>query len=126
MTVHPRRVAALVVAALVLGVGGCAALSARDYGTFAFWAAPNRIDYCGRRFVRSSAPVHGTPRFFTARDTGTTSGTDWRKIGRTFALRPIYATVLLHPAKNGVCAGTLFVGASGRGSYVQYVLSGGP
>ena len=113
------------VAALVLGVGVCAALSARDYGTFAFWAVPNRIDYCGRRYDRAPQSVHGTHRFFSARDTGSTSGTKWREIGRTFALRPIYGTLLLHPVDNGVCAGTLFVAISGRGNYVQYALSGG-
>jgi hypothetical protein len=126
----PRRGVGLVVAALV-GLAcayslAAAALSARDYGTVAFWAAPDRIDYCGRRYYRAPRTVHGTPRFFAARDRGTTAGTTWRMIGRTFALRPIEATVLVHPVNNVLCAGTLFVPSVGRGNYAQYELSGGP
>jgi hypothetical protein len=39
--------------------------------------------------------------------------------GRVRSRRPIYATSLLHPVSNGVCAGTLFVSTSGRDNYVQ-------
>ena len=122
---YPRFVAALALLPCSYALVA-AGLSARDYGTAIFWAAPARINYCGRRYVRAPETVHGAPRFFTARDTGTTAGTTWRRIGRTFASRPIYATVLVHPANNGLCAGTLFVPASGRGNYVEYALSGGP
>ena len=37
-----------------------AVLSRRDYGTFAFWKLPNRIDYCGRRYD-GGGPQRATP-----------------------------------------------------------------
>jgi hypothetical protein len=125
-----HRVLRFSVAVLVVVLGSyvlvAAALSRRDYGTFAFWGAPDRINYCGRRYVRAAKTVHGTPQYFAARDTGTTAGTTWRMIGRTFALRPIEATVLVHPVNNVLCAGNLYVPTFGSGNYAEYELSGGP
>ena len=121
-----RRI--VVVALVILFTSGlvAVALSAKDYGTPAFWAAPDRINYCGRRYDRGPGSVHGTARYFVHRDTGSTAGVRWQRIGRTFVLRPIYATVLLHPMAKTLCAGSLFVPIIGRGNYVEYELSGGP
>ena len=127
----PVRIVVGIFAALlvVLGVYGvvAAGLSQRDYGTMAFWAAPDRIDYCGRRYYRGPGSENGTARSFFARDTGTTAGVRWQRVGHTFALRPIYATVkLVHTVPGEPCAGRLYVPIVGRGKYVEYDLSGGP
>jgi hypothetical protein len=101
-----------------------AGLSDKDYGTPAFWAAPSHINYCGREFHRNAGSVHGTPKYFVYLDRG--APTSWQRIGRTFALHPIYATVLDNPVPGKLCAGNLYIRASGTGNYIRYELSGGP
>lgn len=120
------RVVGVVVAAALLLLVAATGLSAKDYGTLAFWAAPSHIGYCGRQFDKAHGSTYGTTRYFVQRDTGSTAGVRWQRIGRTFGLRPIYATMLVHPVRGGVCAGTLFVPLAGHGHYVEYELSGGP
>lgn len=67
------------VLAVVLIVGLIAAgLSAKDYGTPAFWAAPHRINYCGRQYHRNAGAVHGTPRYFVYLDRSVP--TRWQRI----------------------------------------------
>jgi len=41
-----------------------AGLSAKDYGTVAFWGTPSHVKYCGRQYHRNSGSVHGTPMHF--------------------------------------------------------------
>ncbi len=119
------RVLAIVVV-VTLAVAGfvAAGLSAKDYGTVAFWGTPDHITYCGRDYNRSSTSVHGTPEHFVYLDRG--APTHWKRIGRTFAMHPIYATVLVQPVPGQLCAGTLYVPTHRSGSYVSYELSGGP
>lgn len=56
---HQRRLHWVFAAAfLVVLIGGylvaAPALSRRDYGTFAFWSTPDRVNYCGRRYYSST------------------------------------------------------------------------
>jgi hypothetical protein len=97
-------------------------LSRRDYATFAVWSAPNRINYCGRRYYRNGV-VNGSPKSFMGSTTGQAT---WRMVGRTFALRPIEAPVIGRNAQTAVCAITLYLPGWGHGNYVEYSLSGGP
>jgi hypothetical protein len=97
------------------------ALSRRDYGTFSFWSTPDRINYCGRRYY-SAGPVRGTPESFTSSVTGHPT---WRRVGYTFELRPIEAPVSAKVAAGGSCTMAVYV-PTGRDTYVQYELSGGP
>src|SRR4051794_32292882 len=123
----PRWAARVVVAVLVVLLGlmvVAVGRSAKDYGTPAFWAAPDRINYCGRQYHRNAGAVHGTPRYFVYLDRNVP--TRWQRIGRTFALRPIYATVMVHPTPGKLCAGDLYIATSGRHKYIGYELSGGP
>ena len=57
--------------------------------------------------------MQGTPKYFVYLDRG--APTHWRRIGRTFALHPIYATVLDDPVPGSLCAGDLYIHASGKG-----------
>jgi hypothetical protein len=98
------------------------ALSRRDYATIAVWSAPNRINYCGRRYYAGGV-VRGSPKSLMASTTGQPT---WRMVGRTFALRPIEAPVFAPTAETSVCAMTLYVPEWGRGNYIEYSLSGGP
>jgi hypothetical protein len=55
---------------VVVGVGvvypiGAAALSRKDYGTFAFWKVPNRIGYCGRTYDDGGSQ-QGSPALFAS------------------------------------------------------------
>ena len=120
-----RTVAVAIAALFILGFVA-AGLSAKDFGTPAFWAAPARIEYCGRRYDRSHGSVYGTASDFVRRGTGSTTGVRWQRVGRTFWLRPVYATVLVHPVPNELCAGSLFVPIAGHARYAEYELSGGP
>lgn len=99
-------------------------LSAKDYGTLSFWSAPDRINYCGRQYHRNAGSVHGTPNYFVYLDRNVP--TRWQRIGRTFALSPIHATVMVHPTPGKLCAGDLYIPTSGRDNYIRYELSGGP
>src|SRR6266566_1923507 len=48
-----RVVGGVMVVLLVIALVA-AGLSARDYGTPSFWAAPDRVNYCGRRYYRDA------------------------------------------------------------------------
>jgi hypothetical protein len=115
---------AILLAVVVVSGVVVAGMSAKDFGTFAFWSAPDRITYCGRDYLRDPGSVRGTPQHFVYLDRG--APTRWRQVGRTFALHPIYATVLVHAVPGTLCAGTLYVPTDGSGAYVRYELSGGP
>src|SRR3954468_18584037 len=120
----PRWAARVVVVVLVVLLGlmvVAVGRSTKDYGTPAFWAAPDRVNYCGRRYYRIAKTVNGSPTEFVHSQPGTT----WRAIGRTFGLRHIYATVVPHPQANVLCAGSVYV-ARPLGGYTAYDLSGGP
>jgi hypothetical protein len=66
--------------------------------------------------------VHGTPNSFVWLKRSVPN--HWQRIGRTFALHPIYATVLDNPSPGNLCAGDLFIEASGKGNYIRYEMSG--
>jgi hypothetical protein len=109
-------------AVLVFGVVypvTAAGLSRKDYGTFAFWKVPNRIDYCGRRYY-DSGPQVGTPAHFQARDGDRTA--HWTFLSWTFSGRSIYADV---SSRSALCTGTLYIPVGG-GRWETYDLSGGP
>jgi len=124
-----RRRRVVVIALLVLISLGiaypaiAAGLSRRDYGTFAFWKLPNRIDYCGRRYD-DGGPQRGSPALFESHDTA--KGAHWSFLSWTFSGRSIYADVApLSPPRNAVCTMVLYIPLGG-GDWETYVLSGGP
>lgn len=109
------------VAVIVVGVGLLAVNSRTDYGTFAFWGVPERIDYCERRYYPALQDVTGTPEQFTASLGGERQ---WRTVGHTYSRRPIYAVVTLDPDRT-VCTMDLYV-ATGTNRYRHFGLSGSP
>jgi hypothetical protein len=126
---HPgwrSRVAAVsVLAGLALAVvypATAALLSRRDYGTFAFWKVPNRIDYCGRRYY-DSGPQPGSPVLFESQDDDRSAR--WTFLSRTFSGRSIYADVSPARPNRGECTMMLFIPIGG-GNWETYALSGGP
>jgi hypothetical protein len=120
-----RRITYVAIATLVILLAvylvAATALSRRDYGIFAFWKVPDRIDYCGRRYYRAGN-VSGTPGSFLAQVSGQPK---WRTVGRTFTLRRIEAPVSPPTSRTAVCTMALYVSTGGR-NYVLYSLSGGP
>jgi hypothetical protein len=124
-----RRQRVVVIALLIvisLGVAYpivAAGLSRKDYGTFAFWKLPNRIDYCGRRYY-DGGPQRGTPGLFESQNTA--EGAHWSFLSWTFSGRSIYADVApLNPPNDAVCTMILYIPLGG-GNWETYVLSGGP
>jgi hypothetical protein len=108
---------AVVVIVVVVSSTALMLLSRRDYGTFAFWSTPERINYCGRRYYPGDTPV---------RPTAHDDRSSWRVVGHTFGLEPIYAPgPLASHAHSRVCTFVVYVPASG-GRYWAYSLSGGP
>ena len=100
-----------------------AVLSRKDFGTFAFWKLPNRIDYCGRRYYQGGAEL-GSPSLFESQDTADRA--HWSLLSWTFSGRSIYADVApLRPPSTTVCSMVLYIPLGG-GSWETYVLSGGP
>jgi len=126
----PRRVSERIiliglVVVLVLGVypATAAILSRKDYGTFAFWKLPNRINYCGRRYYDSGAQT-GSPALFESQDSD--KAAHWGRLSWTFSGRSIYADVSpLKPSVAAVCTMALYIPIGG-GRWETYVLSGGP
>jgi hypothetical protein len=118
----------LVVALIaVLGMGvvypaTAAALSRKDFGTFAFWKVPNRIDYCERRYY-DQGPQPGSPVLFESQDADRSAR--WTFLSWTFSGRSIYADVSPPRATHGVCTMTLYIPIGG-GKWETYALSGGP
>jgi hypothetical protein len=123
------RTRTLVIALLVVLTLGvvypvvAAGLSRKDYGTFAFWKLPNRIDYCGRRYY-DGGPERGSAALFESQDSA--KGAHWSFLSWTFSGRSIYADVApLSPPRNSVCTMILYIPLGG-GSWETYGLSGGP
>ncbi len=111
----------------IIGLGvvyptAAAVISRKDYGTFAFWKVPNRIDYCGRRYY-DGGPQQGSPALFESQDSARDA--HWTFISWTFSGRSIYADVnaVRHPYS--VCTMALYIPIGG-GKWETYSLSGGP
>jgi hypothetical protein len=122
-----RQVAVIaLLAAIGLGVvypAVASVLSRKDYGTFAFWKVPNRIDYCGRRYS-ASGPQQGNSADFESQDSE--KGAKWSFLSWTFSGRSIYADAApLSPPRYTVCTMVLYI-ALGDGRWETYSLSGGP
>ena len=115
----------ILVVVLVLGIYPvtAAALSRKDYGTFAFWKLPNRINYCGRRYY-DSGPQTGSPALFESQDSD--KAARWTFLSWTFSGRSIDADVSpLKPSSSSVCTMVLYIPLGG-GRWETYALSGGP
>lgn len=123
-----RKQRVVVIAFLVLlGLGVvypivAAGLSRKDYGTFAFWKVPNRIDYCGRRYY-DEGPQQGSPALFESYDSA--KGAHWTFLSWTFSGRSIYADVNPVSPPHSVCTMFLYIPIGG-GKWETYSLSGGP
>jgi hypothetical protein len=104
--------------------------SRKSFGTFSFWAAPNRVDYCGRRYVIGGT-VRGDPASFTSQTRG--RGDFWQRVEWTYSGRSLFAAVSTTDTSrespsaqsSNVCAMDLYTPA-GSGRWVVYPLSGGP
>ena len=122
-----QRIAVIIFLVVIgLGVvypGVAAVLSRKDYGTFAFWKVPNRINYCGRRYD-DSGPQQGSPTLFESHDSE--KGAHWRFLSWTFSGRSIYTDAApLSPPRYTVCTMVLYI-PLGDGRWETYSLSGGP
>jgi hypothetical protein len=123
-----RRQRLLVIALLAfIGLGvlyptAAALLSRKDYGTFAFWNVPNRIDYCGRRYYDGGLQ-QGIPALFESRDSAGVAR--WTFLSWTFSGRSIYANVSPARPPSSVCTMALYIPIGG-GKWETYSLSGGP
>ena len=123
-----RRRALATVLLVLVGLGivyvpAAMALSRWEFGNSAFWRAPVRIDYCGRRYDQDPGLRAGTPASLIV--PYTVAQVKWQEVARTFSLRPIYAEVLTSHPNSAVCAFFLFVPA-GDQRWWSYRLSGGP
>lgn len=114
-------VAVALVLAAILGAGSASVLSRRDFGTFAFWRLPLRINYCGRRYYPDGT-AQGSPASLMKAVAGHPR---WQTVGHTFSLRQINAPVSPPTTYFSVCAMTVYA-PIGTNRYAQYVLSGGP
>lgn len=125
-TGRQRIVVIVLLAVLVLGIvapAAAAVLSRKDYGTFAFWKLPNRINYCGRRYYDGGSQ-QGSPALFRSQDSA--PGAQWSFLSWTFSGRSIYAVVSsLRPPRYNVCTMVLYIPLGG-GRWETYGLSGGP
>ena len=121
---HPMIVGLML---LVVGIGlycvVATGLSARDYGTVAFWHTPDRINYCGRRYF-AGGTEQGSAAAFTA-EVDPRAEPHWQTVGHTFSLRPIQAPVAHRRVLSPVCAVVLYIPV-GNGRYRSYALSGSP
>jgi hypothetical protein len=113
--------AVLLILAVTLGAGSASVLSRRDFGTFAFWRLPLRINYCGRRYYQEGT-AQGSPASLAKLVAGHPR---WQTVGHTFSLRQIDAVVSPSTDHSSVCTMTVDV-PTGNRRYAQYVLSGGP
>jgi hypothetical protein len=123
-----RQKVAVIAVVAVIGLGVvypavAAVLSRKDYGTFAFWNVPNRIDYCGRTYDESG-PQQGNPALFESQDSE--KGAKWSFLSWTFSGRSIYADAApLSSPRYAVCTMVLYI-PLGDGRWETYSLSGGP
>jgi hypothetical protein len=123
-----RRLGLVLALVILIGIAilypaAAAMLSRKDYGTFAFWKVPNRIDYCGRRYYDGGG-VSGSPSQFQAQYRSKEA--KWTFLSWTFSGRSIDAVVSPRGGHSEVpCTGTLYV-PLGEGRWEEYPLSGGP
>jgi hypothetical protein len=113
----------LFLAIIVVGIGlaTVSILSAKDYGTPAFWRLPRHIGYCGRMYQDQGART-GNPRIFTAQNGAL--GAKWTFLSWTFGGDSIYAAVApQHPPDDTVCTMELYIPITGS-KWETYVLSG--
>lgn len=112
-------------AAITVGlvIAAFAFLSAKDYGTPAFWSLPKHVGYCGRQYEEQGTQT-GNPALFTSQDSA--SGARWTFISWTFSGRSVYAVVApLHPPAEAVCTMEIYIPVGGS-QWATYTLSGGP
>lgn len=109
---------ALIVVGLAYAVGA-PVLSRRDYGTFAFWSAPKRVDYCGHRYVQGTVTTATATQIWTSYHD---ASDQWTLTSRTFTGRPIYAVGIFRVDDTAVCALDLYV-PLGSGRWQTYPLS---
>lgn len=120
---RPVLVAALVFVALLVIYPPVAAIaSRRTFGTFAFWAPPQRVDYCGRRYYESGIQATN-PAQLTSQSGG--RGAVWKRVTWTYSGRSIFAAVLPVKMPQQVCTMILYTPV-GNGRWDVYPLSGGP
>jgi hypothetical protein len=108
---------------LPAGVAIVAISNRADFGTFAFWAPPDRIDFCGRRYYVQEPPESGTPSKFRSFDSDKSA--TWKQVASTLTGRAIYAVVTPDPGPGAVCTMELYV-RDGSNQWIVYPLSGGP
>lgn len=117
-------VSAALVALVVLGLVytvGAPVLSRRDYGTFAFWSTPKRVDYCGHRYVQGGITTGTATQIWNSyRDADDL----WTLTSRTFTGRPIYAVGIYRVDADAACALDLYV-PLGSGRWQTYPLRTG-
>lgn len=124
---HRKQWVVVIAFMVLLGLGVvypivAAGLSRRDYGTFAFWKVPRRIDYCGRRYD-DGGPQQGSPALFESHDSA--KDAHWALLSWTFSGRSIYADVNPVRPPYSVCTMSLYIPIGG-GAWEVYSLSGGP
>lgn len=114
---RPSRRQRFIVIAFIVVIGLCvvypivaAGLSRKDYGTFAFWKVPNRIDYCGRRYY-DGEPQQGSPALFESQDSARDA--HWTFLSWTFSRRSIYADVNPVRPPYSVCTMALYIPIGG-------------
>jgi hypothetical protein len=121
---HPVLITFLVVAGLLVLVypPAAAIASRKTFGTFTFWAPPDRVDYCGRRYYNSGSEP-GNPERFTFQTAG--RGAVWKRVAWTYSGRSIFAVVSPTTQSQRVCTMILYAPV-GNGRWDVYPLSGGP
>ena len=121
-----RVIAIGVLTVIALGVVyplAAAGLSRKDYGTFAFWKLPNRIDFCGRRYY-SGETERGNPALFESQDSA--KGARWTFLSWTFSGRSIYADVAPSDSSSATACTMMLYIPLGGDRWETYALSGGP
>jgi hypothetical protein len=108
---HLLAIALLAIIALgVLYPAVAPVLSRRDYGTFAFWKVPNRINYCGRRYY-DGGPQQGSPSSLESQHSA--KDAHWTFLSWTFGGHSIYADVNPVSAQYSVCTMFLYIPIGG-------------
>jgi hypothetical protein len=126
-----RRVAAVLIVALV-SAAVCGALAYRAaYGTFAWWDDPARISWCGRVYLRSDGLL--LTRADVENRRAALPGDQPYPVTTVAAIppvigRPLLAAVTPEARREGMrlpCAMVVYL-ETGTDSYQPYALSGGP
>jgi len=97
-----RRVVVLVVVGVFVAAAYAAMTSEFQYGTYAFWHAPEHIKYCDHRYDATDDETAGDPA--------------WKTIGRTLTRRRI----AVDPRTDQECPTDLYVRV-GEDRYRTYV-----